>query len=123
MLGKILVYLGDFGSDLGPFKGFGARFWPIAEVLGHIWLMSDAELSVTYTWSRALLQLTMQLTNPYLTILTHHNNPYHNAFSMGSLISLHSICTLYQIIPRYHYRHESYILCNDINEPNENALW
>ncbi len=59
-------------------------------------LMAHAELSITYTWSRALLQLTIQLTNltnPYLTILTHHNNPYHNAFSLASLISLHSIYT------------------------------
>ncbi len=47
--------------------------------------MAHAELLVTYTWSRALLQPTIQLTNltnltnHYLTILTHHNNPYHNA--------------------------------------------
>ena len=38
-----------------------------------ITVYSDAELSVTYTWSRARLPLTIQLTNltnPYLTILT-----------------------------------------------------
>ncbi len=36
--------------------------------------MSGGELLVTYTWSRALLQLTIyptNLTNPYLTFLTH----------------------------------------------------
>ena len=35
-------------------------------------VMAHAELLVTYTWSWALLQLTIQLTNltnPYLTIL------------------------------------------------------
>ncbi len=53
-------------------------------------LMAHGELSITYTWSRALLQLTIQLTNltnPYLTILTHHNNPYHTPLHISPNIS------------------------------------
>ncbi len=53
-------------------------------------LVAHAELLVTYTSFRALLQLTIQLTiqltnltNHYQTILTHHNNPYHNALCIG----------------------------------------
>ncbi len=46
--------------------------------------MAHAELSVTYTWSRALLQLTIQLTNltnPYLIYPTNPNNPYHSVYT------------------------------------------
>ncbi len=47
--------------------------------------MSDAELSVTYTWSRALLQLT-NLTNTYQTNQNQHNKKKHKEIKIGSFI-------------------------------------